>query len=246
MRTPPAPAPWTFEVAPLNVWLPALDGDITVRGRTADVDVSIGEFVETLFDDFKFAAMGRFEARKRNLVLTLDLLYLSLEDDTTGPLGDQRSIEFSQLVLEFGMGYQLGTWPLGSGRHPTLSLEVLAGGRYVSFDTELDIAGGGPFGVQVEVDDDVDWIEPFIGARLRFGLSKTLALHIRGDVGGFGIGSDLTWALVGTLQYDISRKVALMAGYRVLDIDYDQGSGTSLFVYDVLTHGPTFGFIFRF
>jgi len=61
---------WTFDVAPY-LWLPALDGDITVRGRTAPVDVSIGEFVETIFESFQFAAMGRVEARRGPLVFTL-------------------------------------------------------------------------------------------------------------------------------------------------------------------------------
>jgi hypothetical protein len=44
----------------------------------------------------------------------------------------------------------------------------------------------------------------------------------------------------------VSRKVTLVAGYRVLDIDYDEGSGTSRFVYDVLSHGPAFGSVLRF
>jgi hypothetical protein len=51
----------------------------------------------------------------------------------------------------------------------------------------------------------------------------------------------LTWNLVATLQYQMSPKVTLAAGYRVLDIDYDHGSGTDRFVYDVLTHGPVLG-----
>jgi hypothetical protein len=51
----------------------------------------------------------------------------------------------------------------------------------------------------------------------------------------------LTWTLVAILQYQMSPKVTLAAGYRVLDIDYDHGSGTDRFVYDVLTHGPVLG-----
>ena len=51
----------------------------------------------------------------------------------------------------------------------------------------------------------------------------------------------LTWNLVAPLQYQMSPRVTLAAGYRVLDIDYDHGSGTDRFVYDVLTHGPVLG-----
>lgn len=244
-RTAPAGA-WMFDVAPLYAWLPALEGDLTVRGRTAAVDVSAGEFVETLFDSFKFAASGRVEARQRDLILTLDVLYLSMEEDGETPLGGQVDVEFSQLLLEFGGGFRLGTWRLGRGVHPVISLEALGGGRYVNLDTELGIAGAGPLGRRLDVDKTVDWLEPFIGGRVRFTLSEKLALVIRGDVGGFGLGSNLTWALVSTLQYHVSRRIVLAGGYRVLDIDYDEGSGTNRFVYDVISHGPTFGFALRF
>lgn len=83
----PSPNAWAFNAAPFSLWLPALDGDLTVRGREAEVDVSVGEFTETLIDSGKFAAVSRFEARKHDLLLTLDLVFLSLEDDETGPLG---------------------------------------------------------------------------------------------------------------------------------------------------------------
>jgi hypothetical protein len=43
------------------------------------------------------------------------------------------------------------------------------------------------------------------------------------------------------VQFHLSRKVTLVAGYRVLDINYDQGSGTSRFVFDVQMRGPFFG-----
>ena len=243
----PSPGAWTFEVAPFSLWLPALDGNATVRGREADVDVSISEFTETLIDHLKFAAVSRFEAHRHDLILTLDLVYLDLqEDDATGPLGGDIKLEYSQLSLEFGAGYRLGTWPLGAASHPQVSLDILGGGRYVRLGADLEITGGGPLGADLEVDKDVDWIEPFIGARFRLMLSKSLSLAIRGDAGGFGIGSDMTWALVNTLQIQLSRRSVLLLGYRILDIDYEQGSGTTRFVYDIMMHGPTVGVMYRF
>jgi hypothetical protein len=236
---------WTFEVTPY-LWLPALDGDVTVRGHTASVDVSIGEFIETIFDSFQFAAMGRMEARRGPLVFTLDLLYLSLEDEDSNALGGETEVDFSQLLVEFGAGYRLGDGPLGRRPWPRLSVEVLVGGRYVNLDSGLEITSTGPPGIRVDVDQSVDWLDPFVGARLRLAVSRPLAFVVRGDAGGFGVGSDLTWNLVAILQYHTSPKVALEAGYRVLDIDYEQGSGTDRFVYDVVTHGPILGISFRF
>jgi len=34
--------------------------------------------------------------------------------------------------------------------------------------------------------------------------------------------------------------------YRLLDIDYDEGTGADRSLYDVLTSGPNAGIIFRF
>ena len=69
---PSLASPWKFELAPY-LWLPAMDGDVTVRGRTADVDLDLGDVFEALLDSFKFAFMGRFEAHKGNLFFTLDV-----------------------------------------------------------------------------------------------------------------------------------------------------------------------------
>jgi hypothetical protein len=79
------------------------------------------------------------------------------------------------------------------------------------------------------------------GARGRYCIRR-ITLGVRGDVGGFGVGPDLTWSLVGSIQYHVSRQVSVGGGYCALDIDYTQGcSGL-----DVLMHGPLLGAVFRF
>jgi hypothetical protein len=232
-------SPWKFEVEPY-VWLPAIQGDVIVRGRTADIDLDLGDTLELLFEDFKFAAMGRAEARKGNLLLTLDLLYLNLEDEQSTARGLETEVGLKLLITEFGAGYRLGTWPLSPDVLPAVAFDVLVGGRYVFLESSIDIDGGPRGGVDIE--RDVDWIEPFVGGRFLLTLSKRITIGVRGDVGGFGVGSDLTWNLVGGIQYQVSRQVALAGGYRALDIDYAQGSGG----LDVLMHGPLLGAVFRF
>ena len=77
-------------------------------------------------------------------------------------------------------------------------------------------------------------------------LSERVTLVVRGDAGGFGVGSELTWNLVGNVQYHLSRTVSLGMGYRALSIDYEQGSGTDHFRYNMIMHGPALGVAFRF
>ena len=222
-----------------------MKGDVTVRGHTADVDLSVGDTLDLLFDSFKIGALGRFEARKGELLLTFDLMYLSLEDDKSTARGRRADVSTKFLVTEFGAGYRLGTWPLGPNVYPALATDFLVGGRYVYLEGSIDTSGGRRF-VGIDAERDVHWIEPFVGGRLLLTLSPQVALAVRGDAGGFGVGSELTWNVVGTLEYTLAHCCTLTAGYRAMSIDYDQGSGASRFKLDVNLHGPTVGVVFHF
>ena len=226
-------SPWKFGLAP-SLWLPTMQGETTGRGHTVDVDFDLG-----------VAFTGRAEAQKGPLLFTLDLLYLDREGDQTTTRGVRAELSTQLLITEFGAGYRLGTFALGPVVYPSLAVDVLAGGRYVLLERDVDITGG-RFGRAADIEDDVDWIEPFVGGRVTLRFSHRAAVIVRGDAGGFGVGSDLTWNLVGTFQYALSRAVSLDVGYRVLDIDYDQGSGANLFTFDVRMHGPLLGAVFRF
>jgi hypothetical protein len=99
----PAPpyltSPWKFDLAPY-LWVPAMTGDVTVRGRTADVDVGLGDTLDLIFDDLQFAFMGRFEARKGNLLFTLDVDYTDLEDDNTTARGLDADVTSKSWIVE--------------------------------------------------------------------------------------------------------------------------------------------------
>jgi hypothetical protein len=99
---------WTFDVAPFYLWIPTLDRQITVRGHSSDVDLSVGDTLDLLFDSFKFVATGRAEARQGNALLTVDLMYLNLEQNIQTAIGVGVDVRFKQLILEFLGGNRLG------------------------------------------------------------------------------------------------------------------------------------------
>src|SRR5919108_2997277 len=197
---------WSFEVAPFYLWLPALDGEVTVRGQSADVDLSVGDTLDLLFDSFKFAVTGRAEARKGNALLTLDLMYMNLEENTQTDIGLGVTTGFKQLILEFGGGYHLLDWSLPGEGLPTLSVDVLAGGRFVDLDTSLRIEN------LVDVDRSKDWLDPFLGARLKLDIIDRLSVSVRGDIGGFGVGSHFTWNMAAILAYQVSQRISTGEG----------------------------------
>lgn len=81
-----------------------------------------------------------------------------------------------------------------------------------------------------------------MGIRARYNFSDDWYAAFRGDVGGFGISSDLTVNLFAALGYELSERTTLELGYRYLSIDYSRGG----FTYDVDTKGPFMGIGFTF
>jgi hypothetical protein len=104
---------WTFDVAPFYLWLPALDGRITVGETSASVDQSVGDTLDLALESLKFGATGRVEARKGRALLTLDLLYMDLGENVQTDVGAGVTVRSKQLILEFGGATtcSTGQWP---------------------------------------------------------------------------------------------------------------------------------------
>lgn len=93
------------------------------------------------------------------------------------------------------------------------------------------------------------WVDPFVGLRLRDRSATGWEWWLRGDVGGFGLASDFTWQLMGGLGKEWhwrDKTLAWFLGYRALDTDYSSGAGRDRFEYNMLIHGPVSGLSFRF
>jgi hypothetical protein len=86
------------------------------------------------------------------------------------------------------------------------------------------------------------WLDPYVGFAGRYNFCKAWYLTGKADIGGFGIGSEITWQGYGALGCQVTRLIFLEAGYRYLYTDYDHGG----FVYDVTQSGAqiTAGIVF--
>ena len=79
-----------------------------------------------------------------------------------------------------------------------------------------------------------------IGGRIIVPLSPKLAATAAGDVGGWGVGSQLDYQVVGLLGYKVKPHMTLQAGYRYLFVDYAAG-GIHGGVLNATTSGIVFG-----
>ena len=75
-------------------------------------------------------------------------------------------------------------------------------------------------------------------------------LSLRGDVGGFDVGSEFSWQMIATYDFQlcVTDRYAIdgYLGYRALSVDYSEGSGANRYEYDAVQHGPVIGATVRF
>ncbi len=222
--------PWRF-AATVPLWAAGIDGDITVRGRNADVGISFDELTDHLDASF---ALG-LEARRQKHGFFGNFGYMKFSADGSGSRGANGDAELKLLIADAGGFYQLAR--VGE-EHPFI-LEGIAGLRYWYVDTSLKLTGP-QGGVLVNSDHTENLYDPIIGLRGSKFLTQKFHLDFAGDIGGFGLGkeqSDLTWSAAGLASYDFAKWFTLSAGYKALAVDKAEGSGTKEKGVDIIMHG---------
>jgi hypothetical protein len=237
----PAPAPvaiepapsgdgWWFRAAPYG-WLTAVTGDVTVGPLTTPVDVSMSDTLNSL--DMTF--MGLFEVGYNRWSLGVDLIYAKLSQDIDGGghLFDSFRFEQKQLFVTPAIAYRVID-------KDNYHMSVFAGARVTAM--EVDLTGRFAKGGQVTRGVNDTWVDPIVGIRGQAEISDRWFFRYSGDIGGFGVSSDLIWNAFGGFGYNVNESVGLVVGYRALGIDYTKGA----FTMDIVSHGPVMGLEVRF
>ena len=86
------------------------------------------------------------------------------------------------------------------------------------------------------------WIDPIVGFRARYNFTNHLYAVAKADIGGFGVGSDLTWQVFGALGYQFNQHWSTELGYKHLSVDYSKDG----FVYDAAMSGVFLGLTYTF
>ena len=215
---------WDLSFAPY-LWATGIDGDATLRGITADLDVNFSDIVHVLDG----ALLGHFEARKGDSGFFGDVIYLATErDGTDGESGSFAvEIELDTLIVEAGYlrgrdnGGGLTGWEVGA--------------RYWDFDAKV------AFAPVSGADRSEGWTDAFIGYRRERPMGESWRSVVRGNIGAGG--SDLTWGLDLTYLYDFENGNSFAVGLKWLDVDYEDDDAQH-FAIDAHFFGATIGYNF--
>jgi hypothetical protein len=275
---PPPPqltSGWTFRAIPYG-WLLGLYGNATVKGRTVGVNLSFDKILEKSIGSggTLLALMGDFEARNGPFGIYADLVWAKIGSagdsihvrhfapEITGAIGTSHDATVQMGIAEAGGMYEIAHFvmPHGDGQGIPVAFDLIAGARYwyQKADVSFNLAAGlniadliiGSRGLAIAKSGNVNWTDPLFGARARLNIAPGQNLFVRGDVGGFGVGSKYSWQAIGGYSFDFAEHNGItysgIIGYRALYVDYVQGTGQSRYAYKILQTGPVIGVGFKF
>jgi hypothetical protein len=225
---------WNF-LTDVYLMFPYMDGETGIGNNLIlPVDANPGD----IFNKLKMAAMLYLEAKTDKWAITSDLVYMNLEQDVTpGTVINSGTVNAKQLIWE----------PAGFYRFFKF-LEVGVGGRLNNIQTGIDVRRNVfPAGTEeITGSSSKTWFDPILITRLTADIKDKWLFQFRGDLGGFGVGSDFTWQLQAYAGYRFTKVFQLTAGYRILSTDYNYGEEPKEFIFNVNEFGPAIRFGFNF
>ncbi len=219
---------WEFNLAPFYLWAMGMDGQATIGENISQIDVDFDQITDKLEAVFIVHFEGMHES---NFGFLTDINYVSLGGSQSLPNTATLDVNMDMTIAELSGFYRI--------QNEEDAFDLIAGVRYVNIDMGLKINS------ITALNPQIDWTDPLIGARWIRDINEEWSLLVRGDIGGFGVSSDFTWQALALAEWKPYEHTSFIAGYRVLDIDYEEGSGAQYFQYDVRSQGPLVGINFR-
>lgn len=268
---------WEFSFTPY-AWVLFITGDQTAGTDTSSIDTNLFEIIEEAKELYAFNSEQELRKGKLGILADVVWanVRVPVNEAVTGEIpgiprinvaiGAEGGAAVKIAVVEPGVAYEIFDGSSGSSfKDPVSSerstaIDLLGGARYWYLRTEIGLNVTATLSIpalglsrtgagRVDGATTTDWWDPYVGIRLRHKHGPGQEVVLRGDIGGFGVGSDFTWQLEGLYNYDtrlLGHDVTAQLGYRALYADYEEGSGDNTVGYDWLWHGPVVGLKFTF
>jgi len=238
---------WHFTITPF-VWLPYLSATDKLESPpdfpSGELETGPGNYLQYL----DFVGMLDLQVQKGRWSLLADVVYVDfsgnqrasfpgiLAADGGWTIGADWGLK--ALILEFAGAYSVF-------RNKYLNFDLLAGARYAGIDGKvaLDISGPLPAWVLSRTfSETAGFVDPIIGFKGKFEPGRKWYFPYYFDIGGFGVGSDLTLHAHAGIGFRFCDWFSMALGYRYLYYDF----GENKLVNDLKLYGATLGLSFSF
>jgi len=227
---------WRNTVTPY-LMTPMIEGEIALLDRSTSIELPIDE----VLDNLDIGGMLRYRGENEGFSVNGEVTYMKLSDVGTVTLGPRGGISFNldaeneMLVVHTDVAWKFLSSPANRG-----FAEVYVGVRYTDLTVRARADLEAPVGTR-RVEGSDDFFDPVIGLRSDMPVNDRWTIKVQTDVGGFGVGMDLTWIALGALEYRFSESVGLWFGYQGLGQDFDEAGNRDILGMDVTYHGPVIG-----
>jgi opacity protein-like surface antigen len=236
---------WHFTLTPY-IWVPGFDGSMKIPQPPGNTGGRVG-LGGSYLDNLNFVAMGSFEARKQRWSFLADTIYMDFSDPNrvaefpgvAGGATIKAETGLKGFIFQSGGAYSLA-------RKERMNFDVLAGVRYARLESKLalDITGTLPafVGSRSTIESE-NFVDPIVGFKGQFRLSKKWYTPYYFDVGGFGLDSDLTVQAGAGIHYSFADWISIGFDYRYLHYDF---GNEKMLLNDLTVSGPMLGVGFHF
>ncbi len=210
---------WDFEVTPY-LWLAGIDGDVTVGGNKADIDMEFDDIFESV--DAGGGLMAT--AQRGSFVIWGQYDYVGMDSDKLDNAPAGGSVQTDSFLGALAGGYQFQT-PLEG-----FTIDLMGGVRYAWMNSEVEITGVGSGEDSVDIVDGIAVVRPMLRVAQKWRFDFLF------DIGAGD--SDLVWEVQPSVQYQLCHSLGLRLGYRYLHYDVEGEAGNT---FDAAFHGLILG-----
>lgn len=220
---------WDFSVTPY-VWGSGLVGTVGAKGYKVHINLSFSD----VLDQLNKSSMISFTGNKGKQFFIFDGMYLDISHSGATSKSDvfaDIDVTTTRLQAAWGTNFLEGD---------SFVLSGFAGIRYWDITNRLTLhTTSEPLGTYK---DSEAWLDPILGIRYEKSLTDKLSLLTMLDIGGLGVGSELTWGGMINIAWKYSERTYINLGYRYLYVDYENNG----FIMDAYNDGIFAGITFRF
>jgi hypothetical protein len=204
---------WQFSITPV-LWNASVKASLNdgSGGGGGDQPINPDYHFFTL-DNLSDYMSLQLEAKRGRFSLLFDSLRARYQDERAGRLKNL-NVSTKLGFVELAAAYQFSD---------KSKLDFIAGARRTFLEINVDLASASTGLIPaINKQSSSSWTDPIIGLRYNYSIAENWQLWLRGDVGGFGVGTQRSINAIANVQYFINKYVSFAAGYRYLAIDFKE------------------------